>query len=874
MHATRERLSVPLDTDAILAVLADSRNARGNSLSPKLKDKHIQRLRALRQRLQALKQLRTWPAPGRTGGDDDEKRGGGSVSGSGTGDAEDVQGEGGIDNTGNVSSEGAEDAYKQKASINGATERNGEFLAPRQEPRKDAADGRFTTTDGEEEEHAVAVGEGSLSHAEVSVGNGMRVGESSGSVEKGGGLETGVDAVQSVGRARDPALNNTEDSGEARPKSKTNHVNSSTINRNNQQDSLDDFGDRPIGDDTKYNHLPDLDARSSGTPETIGRLCHGEGASVPSSSSAASGSIEENSSDLSENVLSTKEGGSRALGGASTTRNARSKPEETRSPGVTRGKRREDPDSFENARLVEDQLLVGGSNKNMSNTDTLGVVRGGIHGLNGPSRSHVEGGSDQGATEYASNDGAAAAAAGGDLGNKGSLTSGDRCEGVDRAGDKTHVAASSADKLGVGGINNLAFGKDSAVSGSSEAFVDGSSKRPAGVAGGARQSPDKFGRSDGVIGEAVREGGTATDVTQGSESMGTRKRERDAAGAMQKQRHEDNDGGGANGEAPTKRGNSSNNSNTKGARHAETDGVSTHHQARLNSGGGEDTLPNGETLDAGQNNIPGSRIGLGRNGDGTVAGCDGRETTADIEYAHAHGNLDSDGPVGPENDRQSASAGHDHEAYRTGGNERGETTAAAAASLATKHGEGDHATDGVLSHEGGGDEESVHVPDGGGMSRWSLRTPSGQSGVVLCAKREEGSLDGDLNSTTSISSGEEWRLSSSQTEDGGEIGAGGVEEQEGRGGSRGLRGGGQGRRVRASGGADTGRKSDALSSADNKGHPSRRQVNASESSPSCLAGKDSEFFCATESTPHGPKQTQLDYIPLEISVSRNMLRRI
>ncbi|CAB1109749.1 unnamed protein product [Ectocarpus sp. CCAP 1310/34] len=819
----RERLSLPLDTNAILAVLADSRNARGNSLSPKLKDKHIQRLRALRQRLQALKQLRTWPAPGRTGGDDDEKRGGGSVGGSGTGDADGVQDEGGIDNTGNMSSEGGEDAYKQEASINGATKRNGEFLVPRQEPRKDAADGRSTTTDSEEEGHAVVGGEGSLSHAGVSVGNGMRVGKSSGSVEKGGGPETDVDAVRSVGRARDPALNNAEDSGEARPKSKTNHVNSSTKNRNNQQDSLDDIGDRPIGDDTKYNDLPNLDTQSSGTPLTTGRLHHGEGASVPSSSCAASGFIEEKLSDLSENVLSTNEGGSRALGGASTTRNARSKPEETRNPGVTRGERREDPDSFENASLVEDQLLGDGSNKNMSNTDTLGAVRGGIHGLDGPSRGHGEGGSDQDATEYASKDGAAAA--GGDLGNNGSLIRGDTCEGADRAGGRTHVAESSADKLGVGGINNLIFGKDDAVSGGSEPFIDGSSKRPAGVAGGARQSPEKLsstGNFDGVIGEAVREGST-TDATQGRESVGNRKRDRNAAGSVQKQRHEDNNGGGVNCEAPTKRGNSSNDRNTKGARHAETDGVPTHHQARLNRGGGEDMFPNGEILDAGQNNIPGSRIGLGRNGDGTVADCHGSETAIDIEYAHAHGNLDSDGLVGPENDRQSPSAVHDRETYRTGGNERGGTTAGAAASLATDHGEVDHATDGILSHEGGGDEESVHLPDGGRMSRWSLRRPSGQSGVVLCAKREEDSLDGDLSSTTSISSGEEWRLSSSQTEDGGEIGAGGVEEQEGRGGSRGVRGGGQGRRVRASGGADTGRKPDALSSADNKSQLSRRQ---------------------------------------------------
>lgn len=46
--------------DAVAAALASNPNS---NLSPQLKDKHVQRLRALRQRLQALKQLRTtWPA--------------------------------------------------------------------------------------------------------------------------------------------------------------------------------------------------------------------------------------------------------------------------------------------------------------------------------------------------------------------------------------------------------------------------------------------------------------------------------------------------------------------------------------------------------------------------------------------------------------------------------------------------------------------------------------------------------------------------------------------------------------------------------------------------------------------------------------------
>ncbi|CAM9533059.1 unnamed protein product [Ectocarpus fasciculatus] len=820
----RERLSVPLNTDAILAVLADSRNARGNSLSPKLKDKHIQRLRALRQRLQALKQLRTWPAPGQKGGDKIEKRSGGSVD---TGGAGGVQDEGGID----VSGERGDDSLieeQQNGSINGATERNDELLAPREGPRGDAADGRAdATTEGEEEEHAVAIEEGSPSHARASVGNGVQAGEPSGSVEHGGCLETGIDAVRSVGRARDAELNNVENSWESRPTSKTNYVNSSS-NHNNNQASPNGFGDRPGGDNTKPNDRRDLDARSSGTPE-IGRHRHGEGASVPSSS-AASGCIEENSSHLNRSVFPTKEGGSRVLGGASTTRNARSKPEETSRPGVRTEGRSEDPDSFESASLVEDQLRAGGSNKIMPNNDNLGAVRGGIHGLNGPSRGHGEGGSDKDATEYASNDGAvaaAAAAAGGDIERRGSLTNGDRREEADHAGDRNYVAASGADNRSVGGIPNLNSSKEAAIGGNAEASVDGSSEGAAGVSGGAGQSTDKLlSLSDGVVGEAVREGGTATNATQGSEPIGNLKREGDAAGALQeKQPSEGNNGGGATGEAPTKRGNSGHHSNTKDASHAKTDGVLTHHQARRNIGGGVDALPNGERLDPGTNNIPGSRVGLGRNGDSTATGCEGRETAADMDYAPAYGNLESDEPVEPENDRQSPSTGHDGEAYRTGGNERGRATAAAAASLATNHREGDHATDGVFSHEGGGDEESVHVPGGGGMSRWSLRTPSGQSAAdgVLCAKREEGSLDGDLNSTTSISSGEEWRLSSSQPEDGGEIRTRGVEEQGGRGGSKGVRGGGQERRVRASGGADMGRRSDALPSADNNGHPSKRQ---------------------------------------------------
>eukprot|EP00903_Cladosiphon_okamuranus_P012631 g11817.t1 len=100
--AEGDRTSLSLNMDAITAVLSASRNARGN-LSPKLKDKHVQRLRALRQRLQALKQLRTWTAPGRTG--DKSNSGGGAVGG--FGGVEEVTE---IGNGDHASSQGREDA--------------------------------------------------------------------------------------------------------------------------------------------------------------------------------------------------------------------------------------------------------------------------------------------------------------------------------------------------------------------------------------------------------------------------------------------------------------------------------------------------------------------------------------------------------------------------------------------------------------------------------------------------------------------------------------------------------------------------------------------------------------------------------------------
>lgn len=57
---SRDRVSLPLDIDAAGAALG-ANCEQGAILSPQLKDKHIQRLRALRERLQALKQLRSPP---------------------------------------------------------------------------------------------------------------------------------------------------------------------------------------------------------------------------------------------------------------------------------------------------------------------------------------------------------------------------------------------------------------------------------------------------------------------------------------------------------------------------------------------------------------------------------------------------------------------------------------------------------------------------------------------------------------------------------------------------------------------------------------------------------------------------------------------
>ena len=60
--------------DGITALLAE-KTGRRDTLSPQLKDKYIQRLRTLRKRLQALKELRTWPVLGATNAESSGNRG-------------------------------------------------------------------------------------------------------------------------------------------------------------------------------------------------------------------------------------------------------------------------------------------------------------------------------------------------------------------------------------------------------------------------------------------------------------------------------------------------------------------------------------------------------------------------------------------------------------------------------------------------------------------------------------------------------------------------------------------------------------------------------------------------------------------------------
>lgn len=66
----RRKVSLPLDTNATTDILISTRGGE-RSLSPHLKDAHVQRLRALRQRLQALKQLRILPVDGSDEGSTD-----------------------------------------------------------------------------------------------------------------------------------------------------------------------------------------------------------------------------------------------------------------------------------------------------------------------------------------------------------------------------------------------------------------------------------------------------------------------------------------------------------------------------------------------------------------------------------------------------------------------------------------------------------------------------------------------------------------------------------------------------------------------------------------------------------------------------------
>ena len=196
--------------DAIATVLAASRNARG-SLSPKLKDKHVQRLRALRQRLQALKQLRTWPAPERA---EDNNNIGGGGGDDGRGDSSVGKYVDGISNGEQRIDDGREGTLiedSESASVEEVAGDADHRRAPRVQSRN-ANVGRDSTASDGEENPSEGLGAGSTDQSEPSAGTGAW-GEGRG-VESGhssGGFEA-VDGV-AQGWGRDQTVRQRNSSG-------------------------------------------------------------------------------------------------------------------------------------------------------------------------------------------------------------------------------------------------------------------------------------------------------------------------------------------------------------------------------------------------------------------------------------------------------------------------------------------------------------------------------------------------------------------------------------------------------------------------------------------------------------------------------------
>lgn len=510
----RERTSLPLDMDAVSAILAASRNVRGAE-SPKLKDKHVQRLRALRQRLKALKQLRTWPVPGPTEGNNTNSDHG-IVGGSGGG-AHQVEGSGNRIHTVDRSRENSSIEETDNASIEEEAEisDNNDVTAPREQLLDDRLAGGFAKINSEDSS-VEAPGTHSQHHSVPSAREDTSsASRQSGDMEASGGIvrQAGHDQVTAL--HHDPDRNRGELSNSSTNNDNINNSNKNINDHNSyNQDgvALDPNGDNRLstsgrrheglggGEDPGKTVEPETNASDAREIDRHRHRPREPPSPSRSPSSAALDPAEDRVSEAAED-LSPADGTRRPKSGGdaprpvevtdSSSSSARSRREGTDSRGPAgRTAGDETGDLEKDGRIAEDEA-GGGDNGNLSagkNGEGLGGVCGGARVDNGSARTGdgVRGGYSLEPAGSASTKDVAVRAAG-DLGGDGfsnngsSSGGGERLGGgVERAGDgtdDTNRSSSSEKNNGDGGGHRVAAGRNGThgVSTHHQGYLHGSS---------------------------------------------------------------------------------------------------------------------------------------------------------------------------------------------------------------------------------------------------------------------------------------------------------------------------------------------------------------------------------------------------------------
>lgn len=249
-------MSVPIDIDAVTAALAANRSGEsdgGSMLSPQLKDKHVQRLKALRKRLQALKQLRIGPRLAADAGEADGK----SVGGDSVASAEELGA-----TKGHVHSRSDEQVEAPPSPrVNGGRSTNSSgdgFAGNEGRPRIEAA--------GLSSRDSVDDGDGTVRDSGVGSGGERYVAGSSEDVDGALTTHTAASDVtilhrnQELGRSKGRQIGDVQSFAEEAFRI----GDGGNTRQNNQRAAIDDAGSTPGGEDEVTSRVRSVDSSGLG----------------------------------------------------------------------------------------------------------------------------------------------------------------------------------------------------------------------------------------------------------------------------------------------------------------------------------------------------------------------------------------------------------------------------------------------------------------------------------------------------------------------------------------------------------------------------------------------------------------------------------